>query len=176
LVRRYGVTGELRYAAFDTEMGWVGILASARGLLGTTLPRSSAEEARTLLGANVGKASWAPQEFTDLMARLRAYFAGGSVAFSDKLDLGGATAFQRKVWAMTRLIPYGETRSYLWLARQIRQPRTARAVGQALARNPLAIIVPCHRVIASDGSLGGFGGGLAMKQRLLRLEAGRPRP
>ena len=72
---------------------------------------------------------------------------------------------------MTRLIPYGETRSYLWVAKQIGRPGAVRVVGQALGRNPLAIIVPCHRVIASDGGFGGFGGGVEMKRHLLWLEA-----
>jgi len=74
------------------------------------------------------------------------------------------------VWQATRLIPYGETRSYLWVAVQIGKPGAARAVGQALGRNPLPVIVPCHRVIAADGGLGGFTGGLEMKRRLLELE------
>jgi len=74
------------------------------------------------------------------------------------------------VWQATRLIPYGETRSYLWVAVQIGKPGAARAVGQALGRNPLPVIIPCHRVIASDGGLGGFTGGLVMKRRLLELE------
>jgi methylated-DNA-[protein]-cysteine S-methyltransferase len=79
------------------------------------------------------------------------------------------------VWEKARLIPYGETRSYMWLARQIGKPQAARAVGQALGRNPLPVIVPCHRVIASDGSPGGFTGGLHRKKMLLKLEglAGR---
>jgi len=103
--------------------------------------------------------------------RLKVYFSGGKVSFPDELDLSGATSFQREVCEITRLIPYGETRTYLWVAEQIKRPRAARAVGQALGRNPLPIIVPCHRVIASDGGLGGFGGGVEMKSHLLRLEA-----
>ena len=105
------------------------------------------------------------------MERLRAYFSGHQIAFPDKLDLSGATPFQRKVWEITRLIPYGKTRSYLWVVEQIKQPGAAQAVGQALSRNPLPIIVPCHRVVASDGKLGGFSGGVEMKRRLLFLEA-----
>ncbi|GAH65608.1 unnamed protein product, partial [marine sediment metagenome] len=90
--------------------------------------------------------------------------------FPDRLDLSGATDFQRKVWETTRLIPYGETRSYAWVAEQIKQPRALRAVGQALGRNPLPIIVPCHRVVASNGKPGGFTGGIEVKKRLLHLE------
>lgn len=104
------------------------------------------------------------------MERLKSYFAGHKADFPDKLDLSGATTFRREVWEITRLIPYGETRSYAWVAMQIRKPKAVRAVGQALGRNPLPIIVPCHRVLASNGGLGGFSGGLEMKRFLLRLE------
>jgi len=165
------MTGELGYVTFDTEMGWVGILASAKGLLATTLPQRSAKEANQLLGKRVNQATWSPRLFADLVKRLKDYFSGRRVTFSDALDLSGGTPFQCEVWETTRLIPYGETRSYLWVANQIKRPRAMRAVGQALGRNPLAIIVPCHRVVASDGTLCGFGGGLEMKQRLLNLEA-----
>ena len=78
--------------------------------------------------------------------------------------------FQREVWEATRLIAYGEARSYQWVAGQIKKPKATRAVGQALGSNPLPIIVPCHRVLASDGKLGGFTGGLDMKKNLLHLE------
>lgn len=112
-----------------------------------------------------------PDAFSDLVERLKEYYLGRKVAFPDKLDLTGATPFQRAVWTAAQRIPYGETRSYRWVAERIGKPQAARAVGQALGRNPLAIIVPCHRVLASDGRLGGFGGGLEMKRRLLQREA-----
>jgi len=162
---------ELRYSTVNTNKGWVGILGSTKGLLGTTLPQRSAQEARQLLGDRVNYATRSTRQFEDLMERLRTYFGGHQVAFPDQLDLSGAAPFQRKVWEITRLIPYGQTKSYLWVAEQIEQPGAVRAVGQALGRNPLPIIVPCHRVIASDGNLGGFGGGLEMKRYLLSLEA-----
>jgi methylated-DNA-[protein]-cysteine S-methyltransferase len=105
------------------------------------------------------------------MERFKTYFKGGKMAFPDQLDLSGATPFQRKVWEITRLIPYGETRSYTWVAEQVNKPRAARAVGQALARNPLPIIIPCHRVVTIEGKLGGFSGGVEIKKRLLNLES-----
>ena len=162
---------ELRYIIFNTDMGWVGILSSATGLLRITLPQHSAQEARQLLGDGVNYAAQAPNLFKDLMERLRSYFSGHKTTFPDKLDLSKATAFQRKVWEITKLIPYGETRSYAWVAERSVKPGAARAVGQALARNPLPIIVPCHRVVAGDGSLGGYRGGLEIKRYLLWLEA-----
>jgi len=162
---------ELRYITFNTDMGWVGILGSAKGLLGTTLPQRSAQEARQSLGDRATYATWSPHSFEDLIQRFRSYFSGHRTTFPDKLDLSQATAFQRQVWEITRLIPYGETRSYSWVTEQIGKPRAARAVGQALARNPLPIIVPCHWVVASDGKFGGYRGGVEMKRYFLRLEA-----
>jgi len=162
--------GRLEYITFNTRMGWVGILGSAKGLLRTTLPQPSAQEVRKLLGEKVKHAARSPSLFDDLTERLRIYFGGGTADFPDKLNLKGATPFQRRVWAVTRLIPYGDTRSYKWVAEQMGKPGAARAVGQALSKNPLPIIIPCHRVVKADGKLGGFSDGLEMKRRLLNLE------
>jgi methylated-DNA-[protein]-cysteine S-methyltransferase len=112
-----------------------------------------------------------PRLFGSLIDRLRAYFNGDRIDFTDEPVLCGATPFQCRVWQATRLIPYGETRSYLWLAEQLGKPGATRAVGQALAKNPLPIIIPCHRVVNTDGGPGGFSGGLTMKRYLLNLEA-----
>jgi methylated-DNA-[protein]-cysteine S-methyltransferase len=162
--------GVLRYVIFSTEMGWVGILGSKAGLVRTTLPHPTPEVIRQQLGINQNRATLSPGRFESLIGRLSAYFDGHRVEFPDHLDLSAATDFQRKVWEATRLIPYGETRSYTWVAEQIKKPRAVRAVGQALGRNPLPVIIPCHRVLASHGGLGGFSGGLAMKKRLLMNE------
>ncbi|MFQ6122899.1 MAG: methylated-DNA--[protein]-cysteine S-methyltransferase [Dehalococcoidales bacterium] len=164
------MTQQLDYIIFKTDMGWMGILGSSRGLLCIALPHPSAREIRQLFGDSISNASWSPRLFRDLVQRLKLYFGGHKVNFPDELDLTGATAFQRAVWETTKLIPYGETRSYAWVAKQIKQPKALRAVGQALSRNPLPIIVPCHRVIASNSGLGGFSGGIEMKKRLLHLE------
>ena len=105
-----------------------------------------------------------------LIFQLKAYFKGEKVDFDCPLDMAGAGEFDRAVWEATRRIPYGETRTYAFVAGEIGRPAAARAVGQALGRNPLPILVPCHRVLRSDGGLGGFGGGLEMKKFLLGLE------
>ena len=165
------MTGELKYTAFDTDMGWVGMLGSARGLLRTTLPQCSAQAVHQLLGDSVNHTTWVPYLFDDLVRRLRIYYSGHRTTFPDELDLSGATAFQCEVGGVTRLIPYGETRSYAWVAGQIKRPEAVRAVGQALARNPLPIVIPCHRVITTKGKLGGYSGGLEWKSYLLNLEA-----
>ncbi|MDQ1035173.1 methylated-DNA-[protein]-cysteine S-methyltransferase [Streptomyces sp. V3I8] len=109
--------------------------------------------------------------FAEATEELAAYFAGESKDFSVRLHLHG-TPFQRSVWAELRRIPYGETRTYGQLADTLGNPGASRAVGLANGRNPLGIIVPCHRVVGADGSLTGYGGGLARKQRLLDFERG----
>jgi O-6-methylguanine DNA methyltransferase len=105
--------------------------------------------------------------------QLKAYLAGKPVRFNYRLDLSSGTPFQQKVWRAMLTIPRGETRSYAWIAKRIGKPKAARAVGAACGANPVPIIVPCHRVLASDGTLGGFGGGLALKKQLLKLEGVR---
>ena len=164
------MNGELKYTTFNTDMGWVGILGSNSGLVRTTLPQGSAQEAKQLLGDRVNYALQAPHSFEDLAERLRAYFRGHRVNFPGRLDLSPATAFPRKVWEIARLIPYGETRSYSWVAEQLGKAGALRAVGKVLARNPLPIIIPCHRVVAKDGGLGGYSGGVELKKYLLWLE------
>lgn len=102
---------------------------------------------------------------------LRAYFQGEPISFSDiPLDLGSPTPFQLAVWRACSRIPFGQTRTYKWIAQQILNPAAVRAVGNALGKNPVPILVPCHRVIRTDTSLGGFTAGLELKRRLLALE------
>jgi methylated-DNA-[protein]-cysteine S-methyltransferase len=103
------------------------------------------------------------------VSELEEYFAGQRREFTFPLDLRG-TDFQRACWRALLAIPYGETRSYALIARAVGKPNAFRAVGMANNRNPLAIVVPCHRVIASDGTLCGYGGGLDVKRKLLELE------
>jgi len=112
-----------------------------------------------------------PRPFGETVRQLDAYFAGALTAFDLPLRLHG-TAFQREVWAELVRIPYGETRSYGELAGRLGKPGASRAVGLANGRNPVGIIVPCHRVIGASGSLTGYGGGLDRKQRLIAFERG----
>jgi methylated-DNA-[protein]-cysteine S-methyltransferase len=118
-------------------------------------------------------ASWRPAEepFRDAVGQLDEYFAGRRRRFELSLAPEG-TPFQREVWYALTTIPYGETVSYSQLARLLGRPAASRAVGAANGQNPLPIVIPCHRVIGANGSLTGFGGGLAIKSRLLELEAG----
>jgi methylated-DNA-[protein]-cysteine S-methyltransferase len=167
------MSGELKYTISNTGMGWVGILGSSRGLVSTTLPFPSAREARQQLGDRVKGAIRSDDSFADLLKRLRSYFAGQRVSFPHKLDPSPASAFQRRVWEITRLIPYGETRSYSWVAEQLGKDGAVRAVGRALGKNPLPVIIPCHRVVEKSGRLGGYSGGVERKKELLRLEASK---
>jgi methylated-DNA-[protein]-cysteine S-methyltransferase len=117
----------------------------------------------------------ADEPFAHVRSQLSEYFAGGRVEFDVPLAMAG-TPFQRRVWGALQRIPYGETTTYGELARRVGQPSASRAVGLANGRNPIAVIVPCHRVIGSDGSLTGYGGGLERKRLLLELEASRLAP
>jgi methylated-DNA-[protein]-cysteine S-methyltransferase len=118
-----------------------------------------------------GECSPAPERFVEVRAQLQAYFAGELTRFDLPLNPRG-TPFQLLVWQALRDIDYGRTESYGDLARRIGDARATRAVGAANGRNPLPIVVPCHRVIGSDGSLTGFGGGIERKRFLLALEGG----
>ncbi|WP_263164329.1 methylated-DNA--[protein]-cysteine S-methyltransferase [Streptomyces sp. SCSIO ZS0520] len=112
-----------------------------------------------------------PEPFTEVRAQLAAYFAGELKEFDLPLAATG-TAFQQRVWRALLDIPYGETRSYGELATALGNPKASRAVGLANGRNPVSIIVPCHRVIGADGSLTGYGGGIERKRGLLDFERG----
>jgi methylated-DNA-[protein]-cysteine S-methyltransferase len=122
-------------------------------------------------GAPRDEAGRAPDLFADAVAQLEEYFAGARRHFDLELDLGG-TPFQRGVWRRLLEIPCGETLSYGALARALGRPDGVRAVAAAVGRTPVPIIVPCHRVVASDGALTGYRGGLQRKQALLDLERG----
>ena len=107
---------------------------------------------------------------------LDAYFSGRLKEFGQETEFLSGTAFERAVWRCLKEIPYGETRSYGWLAEKVGRPKATRAVGQALSKNPIPIVFPCHRVVESDGSLGGYSGGTEKKRRLLALEFYSERP
>ncbi len=167
---------ELVYSVFPTELGWIGLLGSNRGLRRLVLPQPSGREALRLLIDDPTKALNNDLTYLGLCYRLRDYFAGKPVDFStEKVDFAGASSFRKTVWHALRDIPYGETRTYKWLAEKVSRPCAARAVGQALAANPIPIIIPCHRIVAVSG-LGGYAGGLALKKKLLDLEAASPLP
>lgn len=155
----------MRYCEMSTPIGRL-LLAGDGG----RLRRVSFENG--LHPAEVGERWQRTEEpFREAIAQLDAYFEGRLRRFDLALAPEG-TPFQREVWSALTDIPYGETVSYSELARRLGRPAASRAVGAANGRNPIPIIVPCHRVIGANGSLTGFGGGLGIKRRLLELEAG----
>lgn len=101
---------------------------------------------------------------------LKEYFENGREEFTQKIGFTKGTEFDMNVWLALQEVPYGETRTYKWLAERVGKPAASRAVGQALSRNPLPIVLPCHRIIESDGSIGGYSGGVDIKRRLLGIE------
>jgi methylated-DNA-[protein]-cysteine S-methyltransferase len=158
---------------FETPLGRIGVAATARGVVRVTLPNKVAGGGCRPSRASAGAAR-AEAHAARAQRQIRQYCAGRRRRFTVTIDLSGVPPFHRKVLAAARRIPYGRTVTYGELARRAGSPRAARAAGQAMAHNPVPLIVPCHRVVASGG-LGGFGGGLALKRLLLALEA-QPQP
>ena len=163
-------------AEFETPFGSMLCASTDRGLAYVRLPRASGRGFEGWLrrfapGAEV-RTEVHPNR--DAVQQIREYLEGKRQRFSLRLDVRG-THFQRLVYAALAEIPYGETRTYGQVARQIGQPRAVRAVGAANGANPLSLVIPCHRVVASGGKLGGYGGGLPMKKQLLAMEHSMPR-
>jgi O-6-methylguanine DNA methyltransferase len=158
----------------ESPLGTLRLAVTERGVARLALPRESGRGFAAFLARafpDAEAASWLPA-LDKARAEIGEYFAGKRTEFDVALDLRG-TPFQLRVWRALCEIPFGETRSYAELARRIRSPLAVRAVGAANGANPVPIIVPCHRVIASDGGLGGYGGGLEAKRRLLAFEHAR---
>ncbi len=166
---------ELRQAVFETELGWMGFALSEDGLRGVTMPRDTAAEVHREL-EDLGAVLPADRSVTEpLIALLERFCAGRPVDFSGVMvDLSGWPPFWCRVWSFVRTIPHGETLPYGEVAQRVGRPLAARAVGQAMAHNPLAFVVPCHRVIAAGGRIGGYGGNERFKAELLRREGAWP--
>ncbi|MDP2719681.1 MAG: methylated-DNA--[protein]-cysteine S-methyltransferase [Dehalococcoidia bacterium] len=164
---------ETGYTVFYTDAGWMGVLGSAQGVRCVVLPQPTLAHVLKIFG-NIEAAAPEDYRFSELGRRIKAYIGGEKVDFSsEQVDYAAATSFQQDVWNAARTIPYGETKSYAWIASLIGKPGAARPVGQALASNPVPIIVPCHRVLRSDGQEGGFAGGIPLKKKLLTMESTR---
>jgi methylated-DNA-[protein]-cysteine S-methyltransferase len=154
-----------RSSTFDSPIGELKLVASSSGLAAVLWENDDPKRVR--LGPTSEDATDAI--LIEARRQLKAYFAGDLKVFTLCLDFRG-TDFQKSVWEALLTIPFGETRSYSDIARQIAKPKASRAVGAANGRNPISIIAPCHRVIGSNGALTGFAGGIAAKEYLLRLE------
>jgi O-6-methylguanine DNA methyltransferase len=162
-------------AQVDSPIGPFRLASTAAGLAYVELPSASGRGMRGWLRRCLPDArvveGFAPNR--SAAQQVLEYLEGKRTEFELEIDPRG-TDFQLQVWAALREIPYGETRSYAQVARNIGHPRAVRAVGTANGANPLSLVVPCHRVIASGGKLGGYGGGLDLKRRLLAMERAGP--
>ncbi|MCZ6690863.1 MAG: methylated-DNA--[protein]-cysteine S-methyltransferase [Planctomycetota bacterium] len=166
--RLRGGEGEGRFS-FTTSLGSMTICWTREGISGVSLPRDGSRGEPPI--------GHPPKEAVRLAREVQAYFQGKQPSLDVRMDLSGTTAFQRSVYKAARSIPPGSVRTYGEIARKIGRPGAARAVGTALGKNPIPLLIPCHRVVGSTG-LGGFSspGGLSLKKRLLALEAGASGP
>jgi methylated-DNA-[protein]-cysteine S-methyltransferase len=158
------------HATMPSPVGELLLVASDDGLVAIRFERNRhGDDPRASSVPSSEASDAAARVLADARSQLDAYFAGALTEFDLPLDPRG-TPFQQKVWTALREIPFGQTISYAELARRTGDPKAVRAVGAANGRNPLPLVVPCHRVIGADGSLVGFGGGLERKRWLLRHE------
>ena len=162
------------YCLEETPFGWLALLGTERGLLRVSL-QPEPQPALDGLGDAMVEAEENAEVFADALAAFDEYFAGNVAALDQiPLDLSDASPFFGAAWAACRSIPPGETRTYQWLAEAAGNPRASRAAGQAMAKNPFPLIIPCHRVVGSNGGLHGYGaGGVGVKARLLEMERAR---
>jgi methylated-DNA-[protein]-cysteine S-methyltransferase len=162
----------LKYRLFDTSLGTMGIVAGANGLRQVYLPQPEAERVRSEIVAAYPQAVTDDTLLPELVAQLRQYLSGEPVDFDVRLDWRSHNNFEVDVWRTCRKTPYGQTQSYKGIAERLGRPGGARAVGMAMSRNPFPIVVPCHRVLKSDGGLGGYSGpgGVTFKRDLLEME------
>lgn len=159
------------YHLFESPLGWVAVLGSA-GLVRQLTLKPTFEAALEELELPPEGADPDPEGWAGVQRCLERYFQGEIDALEEvRLDLADSPPFFKAAWDACRRIPPGETRSYTWLATEAGNPRASRAAGQSMARNRIALVIPCHRVIGSNGDLHGYGaGGLRVKAQLLELE------
>ena len=161
----------INYSCLDSPFGPVFIAETIRGVCFVSLSKISETKFQSFLRKRFQKEVIRDDKrLKNIIHELSNYFNGHRVNFKSILDLSIGTEFQRKVWKKVSEIPYGELRSYKWIANEIGNLHAVRAVGNAVGKNPVPPIIPCHRVIRSDGKLGGFSSGIALKKCLLKLE------
>jgi methylated-DNA-[protein]-cysteine S-methyltransferase len=167
------------YSIFDTAFGLCGIAGTRRGIIRLVLPGMAEDEIISAISSELGGQSSEllsdiNRSLRDVEKSVKRYFNGERCDFVFPVDLSHCTEFQRKVYKVTRNIPYGEVKTYKWIAERLAISDAARAVGNALSKNPIPLIIPCHRVIKEDGKMGGFTapGGIDLKVRMLKMEKG----
>ncbi len=166
---------EISYTTIETPVGRLLLAATARGLVRVAYEREGFDAVLEALAARIGpRILRAPQRLVPAIGELEQYFAGSRRAFDLPLDFALSTGFRRHVQAHLPDVAFGHTATYGAIARLVGSPRAYRAVGSACATNPLPVVVPCHRVLRGDGSLGGYVGGVEAKAALLALERAAP--
>jgi methylated-DNA-[protein]-cysteine S-methyltransferase len=158
------------YDVVESPLGPLLVAATERGLLRIYFDADPAQQLELLARAAGARVLRAPRSVDDARRELDQYFAGRRRSFDLSVDLRGAAPFTADVLEQLARVPYGQTATYGELASRVGHPRAARAVGTVMNRNPVPIVLPCHRVVGASGSLVGYGGGLERKEQLLRLE------
>jgi methylated-DNA-[protein]-cysteine S-methyltransferase len=164
----------IKYSIFETKWGYFGLAGTESALCRTQLPGTESQKIESRLLKNCRYAQFDETYFKTLQKQIAAYFEGYCVNFSPYIpvDLDGFGVFSQKVLITCRSIKFGQRITYAGLAKKAGRPAASRAVGNALAKNPLPLIIPCHRVLRTDGKMGGFSapGGISFKKRMLALE------
>ncbi|MFH1722924.1 MAG: methylated-DNA--[protein]-cysteine S-methyltransferase [Candidatus Altiarchaeota archaeon] len=156
------------YNVFKTDWGWMGHIYGKKGVKNILLPTQEREDIIRQISFNGLEFPMERKPHKHLEGKIKTFISGLEVEFDDlQMDMSQGTKFQKKVWQTVKKIPFGQTRSYGWVAEKIDIPKAPRAVGNALNKNPLPLAIPCHRVIKSGGEVGGFAQGSSMKEKLL---------
>ncbi len=164
----------MKYIIFQTKWGYFGLAGTEKAVCRTILPLEKEESVKSLILKEFPDAQLDKNLFKNLQQKIIAYFEGKNVDFSTDIPvyLNGSGEFSHKILNTCRTITYGQTTTYADLAQKAKHPGAARAVGSVMAQNPIPLIIPCHRIIRTDGQMGGFSapGGINLKKRMLSLE------
>lgn len=167
---RYVKLDLVKYAFFESQIGTISLASRNKKIIALDIQSKNVYEVKKHLSSLYPDGHESELSFKTIKLLLDKYLKGKKVDFDVDIDISGESQFTQKVLRELKKIPYGEVRSYLWIGKQVGHVMGARAVGQAVKRNPIPIIIPCHRVIREDGSLGGFSLGIEIKKRLLAIE------
>jgi methylated-DNA-[protein]-cysteine S-methyltransferase len=167
---RYVKLDLVEYTFFESSIGTISLASKNNKITALDIHSKNLYEVKKHLSALYPDGSESEQSFKTIKLLLDRYLKGEKVDFDVDIDISGESQFTQKVLRELQRVPYGKVRSYLWIGKRLGHFMAARAVGQAVKRNPIPIIIPCHRVIREDGSLGGFSLGIEIKKRLLFLE------
>jgi methylated-DNA-[protein]-cysteine S-methyltransferase len=160
----------VHFTVFTTSLGNMALISKNEKLISLDISKDSVDAIINRLLTLYPEGVESMKPFKEIYAQLDRYLKGGRVDFNVDIDISEMGTFTRNVLLELRKIPYGELRSYLWIGKRLGYRNAARAVGQAVKRNPIPLIIPCHRVIREDGSIGGFSLGIPIKEKLLTLE------